>query len=98
MKAVRFHEEVRAELVYEVRFYTAVNRDLGERFDKAVRAAISRAVEFPGAWLALIFGTRRVLPRKFPFSVVYLIRETEIFVVAVAPDSRKPRYWRSRLR
>jgi hypothetical protein len=43
------------------------------------------------------YGTRRVFPQRFPFSVVYLHRDDEILVLAVAPDGRKPGYWLSRI-
>jgi toxin ParE1/3/4 len=94
---VRFHEEARAELVHEVGFYTAVSRRLGERFDKAVKNAILLASEFPDLGSPYFFGTRRIFPRKFHFSIVYLNVGVELFIVAIAPESRKPGYWRSRV-
>jgi plasmid stabilization system protein ParE len=98
VKRVRFHDEARAEFVHEVHVYTAVNRALGERFDKAVKRAVGRAAEFPDLGSPHHFGTRRMFPKKFPFSIVYLTLEDEVFIVAIAPDSRKPKYWRSRVR
>ena len=97
MNSVRFHLEARAELVHEVGFYTAISRRLGERFDKAVKSAVNLASEFPDIGSPYFFGTRRVFPKKFHFSIVYISLGAEVFIVAVAPDSRKPAYWRSRL-
>ena len=97
MNPVRFHLEARAELVHEVGFYTAISRRLGERFDKAVKSAVNLAAEFPDIGSPYFFGTRRVFPKKFHFSIVYISLGAEVFIVAVAPDSRKPAYWRSRL-
>ena len=97
MKSIRFHEEARAELVHEVTFYTAVSRSLGKRFDQAVKRAVDLAAEFPDLGSPYFAGTRRVFPKKFHFSVVYLHLESEIFIVAIAPESRKPGYWRSRV-
>ena len=54
------------------------------------------ASELPDMGSPYKYGTRRVFPRKFPFSVVYVARESEIYVLALAPFSRKPGYWRSR--
>jgi toxin ParE1/3/4 len=97
VKLVRFHETARAELVHEVSFYTAVSRSLGKRFDQAVRKAVRLAAEFPDSGSPYFAGTRRVFPRKFRFSIVYLVQEGEICIVAIAPESRKPGYWRSRV-
>jgi toxin ParE1/3/4 len=97
VKSVRFHLEARAELVHEVEYYTTASRRLGERFDQAVKTAITRAAEFPDLGSPYFFGTRRVFPKKFHFSIVYLTLGTEVFIVAIAPESRKPGYWRSRV-
>jgi plasmid stabilization system protein ParE len=97
VKAVRFHEEARAELIHEVGFYTEVSASLGERFDMAVKAAVLQAAEFPDLGSPFLFDTRRVIPRKFHFSIVYLTLGEEIFIVAIAPDSRRPGYWRTRV-
>lgn len=98
MSPVRFHDEARVELVHEVTFYTAVSPRLGERFDKAVKSAVALAAEFPELGSPYFLGTRRVFPKRFHFSVVYIALEGEIFIVAIAPDSRRPGYWRSRIR
>ena len=44
-----------------------------------------------------LHGTRRVLLKKFKFSLVYLTHEQETYVVAVAPFRKKPGYWKKRL-
>lgn len=96
MRAIRYHDEARLELVHEVGFYAAVSPQLGERFDKAVQSAAKRAAESPDLGSPYIHGTRRVFLKKFKFSVVYLANEQELIILAVAPFRRKPGYWRSR--
>ena len=96
MRAIRFNDEARLELVHEVSYYTAVSARLGERFDKAVQLAVKRAAESPDLGSPYFYGIRRVFPKKFKFSVVYLTQEQEIFILAIAPFSRKPGYWRLR--
>lgn len=96
MKPVRFHDAARAELVHEVGYYGGIARSLGERLAGAVEQAVALAAEYPEMGSPYKHGTRRVFPRKFPFSIVYIVRETEIVVLAIAPFSRKPGYWRSR--
>lgn len=97
MKLVRFHEAARDELVHEVGFYTAISRRLGERFDLAVKSAVNRAAALPDIGSPYVFGTRRIFPKRFHFSVVYLVQGDEVYIVAIAPHSRKPGYWRSRI-
>lgn len=96
MKPVRFHDEARAEIAHETLYYNSISKALAEQFVKAVENAVALASEFPGMGTTYKYGTRRFYPRKFPFSVVYLERADEIYVLALAPFARKPGYWRTR--
>jgi plasmid stabilization system protein ParE len=41
-------------------------------------------------------GRRRLVTRRFPFSVIYSIVGEQIRILAVAHHSRRPSYWRDR--
>jgi toxin ParE1/3/4 len=97
LKTVRYIEEAREEFLHEVAYFTTVSSRLGQRFDQAVQKAEALAAEFADAGMPYKFGTRRVIPGKFKFSLVYVVREDEIVILAVAPFRRKPGYWRSRV-
>ncbi|MFZ2392199.1 type II toxin-antitoxin system RelE/ParE family toxin [Rhodoferax sp.] len=95
-KPLRFHGEALEELTAGAVYYEAKSSGLGARFASEVEAATHIAAEFPEMGAPFKHGTRRVFPKKFPFSVVYRIQADEIVVLAVAPDARKPGYWRER--
>lgn len=95
-KPVRFHNEALEELTAEAVYYESKSTGLGARFASEVEAATRIAAEFPEMGAPFKHGTRRVFPKKFPFSVVYRIQADEIIVLAVAPDARQPGYWRDR--
>jgi hypothetical protein len=61
-----------------------------------VQAAIKLATTFAGIGSPYRYGTRRVFPKRFPFSVVYRESASELVVLAIAPFPRKPGYWRGR--
>lgn len=96
MKRVRFHDSARDELVHETLYYQSIGAALGARFAAAVEEAAQRAAEFPAMGSPHRYGTRRYFTKTFPFSLVYVERGDEVYVLAIAPDSRKPGYWRSR--
>lgn len=96
MKAVRFHDAARAELLSEVLYYAKISPKLGVGLAAEIEQAVHLAAEFPEMGSPHKFGTRRVFPKKFPFSVVYLVRESEVYVLALAPFRRKPGYWGAR--
>ncbi len=97
MRLIKYHEEARADFLHEVRYYSALSARLSERFDRAVQAAEVRAAEQPDLGSPYRHGTRRILDKKFKFSLVYLHSEQEVFVIAVARFRRKPGYWKARL-
>ena len=97
MRTVRYHAEARDEFLREVQYYARLSAHLSERYDQAVRAAEARAAEAPEHWPKYKHRTRRVLDRKFRFSLVYLHSESEVVVIAIAPFRRKPGYWKARL-
>ena len=98
MRTVRYHPEARAEFLHDVEYYAGISIRLAELYDKAVHAAEMQAAANPEAWPKYGQKTRRVIDRRFKFSLAYLHSENEIYVVSVAPTKRKPGYWRKRLR
>ncbi|PIT77358.1 type II toxin-antitoxin system RelE/ParE family toxin [Limnohabitans sp. JirII-31] len=92
----RFHSEARLEFLDGVTYYEAIELGLGNRFRQSVEAAVSLALSLPLAGSPYKHGTRRVFPKKFPFSIVYMVEENEIVIFAVAHFRRKPGYWKSR--
>lgn len=95
-KPLRFHDEALAELAAQAVYYESKSKGLGDEFVNEVEAATKIAGEFPEMGSPFKYSTRRVFPKKFPFSVVYRIRSEEIIILAVAPDARRPGYWRNR--
>jgi len=50
----------------------------------------------PQRWPAYLHGTRRIVLKRFPFSVIYRLLEGQLQIVAVAHHKRRPGYWRTR--
>lgn len=98
VRAVRYHDDARLEFLHEVGYYSAISPRLGERFDQAVAHAEMLAATYPDSGAPFKHGTRRILTKAFPFSVVYVSHPDEIVILAIAPFKRKPGYWRSRLK
>lgn len=91
-----FHPEARFELTQAVDFYQIREKKLGEEFLKEVFNSILRIIEFPQAFSKLSPNTRKCLVNRFPFSIIYQQRQSEIFIVAITHLSRKPGYWKER--
>jgi toxin ParE1/3/4 len=98
VKRVRFMAAAEDEFSHEMQYFSALSPSLNIRFIDAVESAIRLASEFPGVGTIYKYGTRRVFPGDFKFSIVYLTRPDEVVVIAIAPFKRKPGYWRSRIK
>jgi plasmid stabilization system protein ParE len=94
--AVRFLPEAEAELLHEVAYYSAARTGEGVRFQAAVEAALERATRHPQGGAPSHMGTRSILVKRFPFSIVYRTSASGLLVIAVAPHRKRPGYWRGR--
>lgn len=93
-----FLEPAQIEFEEAVNYYNAQRPGLGDDFAREVAVTISRILRYPEAWSKLSRRTRRCRTNRFPYAVVYQVRRDPLLVVAVAHLSRKPSYWRHRLR
>jgi hypothetical protein len=103
MRALRIHEAAADEVAAAAAWYESERPGLGAEFQDAIERALDLLeeevvplVSVPGA--AGARGVKRLVLRRFPFSVVVHEREREIIVIAFAHHARRPGYWRSRLR
>lgn len=94
--AVDLHPEALAEARAAYAWYRERNAVAAAAFMDELDAAVLAIGTDPLAWPAYLAGTRRYLLRRFPFSVVFRVREDGLQVVAVAHARRRPGYWRIR--
>lgn len=83
----------RQELADAIQFYSAEAPALAEDFVQDFDAALHQLGALPQSGASYHHGTRRLLLRRFPFSVIYRVRSDRIEVVAVAHTRRRPDYW-----
>jgi plasmid stabilization system protein ParE len=91
-----FHPAAEEELNQAVDYYNDCQPMLGWDFAQEVYSTIQNILAYPEAWTPLSKNTRRCLVNRFPFGVIYQIRENEILIIAVMHLNRIPGYWQSR--
>lgn len=84
------------ELAEAMRYYNEQSEGLGYEFAAEVQRTVERIVRYPDAWTPLSHRTRRCRLRRFPFGLVYQVRDESILVVAVMHLRQKPVSWSSR--
>jgi len=97
VKRVVVRPAAAADIEDAYQWYESQQPGLGEDFLVALNAIRDRIVEHPEAFPILHRNTRRALiPRRFPYGILYRIHEDMIIVVACIHAKRDPRRWQRR--
>lgn len=75
-------------------YYDREKPGLGDDLADAFEAAAHRIRERPEIGSAFWIGERKLVMRRFPYSVIYRVEGEAVFVLAFAHHRRKPGYWR----
>lgn len=86
-----------AELQETIDYYNMQSEGLGFEFALEVKDTISRIVLYPRAWTPLSNRTRRCRTKRFPYALVYQVREDFVLIVAVMHLRKDPEYWKTRV-
>lgn len=97
MNKLLVHDDARAEYVESYVWYHERGSHIAEAFEREVEHAIELLADFPDRWPLYVGSWRRVLLRRFPFGLVYGVRDNRIVVIAIMHTRRKPGYWKNRM-
>ena len=95
---LRIHRLAVAEIDHEVDYYESCSAGLGDELEDDIDAVLETILQFPHAapqWRDRPDRRVAVLDR-FPFTLVYQVKENEIVILARAHMSRRPGYWSRR--
>ncbi len=93
---IRLHPAARADLLEARNWYYERSPLTSVAFTHAVDQAVSRIKTAPKTYPLADHGTRKLVLQIFPFNIFYHASETEILIVAVAHQKRRPGYWSRR--
>ena len=97
MKPVIFHTEAIRETRKSIAHYELQRENLGREFRIEVEAAVERLRRNPRIYpLHDDKGTRKLVLRRFPFTIFFVELEDSFWVAAVAHHKRRPGYWARR--
>jgi len=96
MTKIEFHPEAQLELENARQWYRQRNLIAARAFVTEVLRAVKNIAASPKAWPRTRANERRFVLKRFPYSIIYRIRENKIFITAIAHQRQLPGYWRSR--
>ena len=88
--------EANEDLSEAYRWYEDKRHGLGEEFLLVVDAAIEKIRRSPDAYPIVYRNVRRVLTRRFPYGIFYIVEPERIVILAVFHGHRDPRVLRRR--
>ncbi|MBI5632224.1 MAG: type II toxin-antitoxin system RelE/ParE family toxin [Nitrospirae bacterium] len=91
-----FHPAALEEYLASYGWYYERGMHLAAAFEAEVERSVKFISESPERWPVYREKFRRVLVRRFPYSLIYEIKDRGPVVLAVAHGHRKPGYWRKR--
>ncbi|HIJ75219.1 MAG TPA: type II toxin-antitoxin system RelE/ParE family toxin [Deltaproteobacteria bacterium] len=94
---IQFLEPAQAEFTDAVNYYNAQNEGLGFEFSDEIQAAIVRIIEYPEAWSLISKRTRRCRTKRFPYGIIYQVRDNNLLIIAVIHLHREPQSWKKRI-
>ena len=94
---LEFHPEAELELIESALYYDKQVPGLGERFESEIRYATDLMLDQPEIGPLVDPNLRKFILTRFPFTLYYSITADVLRIEAVAHQSRRPGYWKSRV-
>lgn len=94
---VAFRPEAQIEALAAKTWYEQQSAGLGLEFARALDAAIASAIRTPEAHPQTVAECRRVLLRRFPYSVIFRPSDSELLIVAVFHHRSESGAWLPRV-
>jgi len=96
---VKFYFHPRAEEEFDdaVDYYENCQPGLGLEFAEEIYASIERIAAYPDAFAELSANTRRGIVNRFPYGLIFQVKEDALRIIAVANLHQRPGYWKNRL-
>lgn len=76
-------------------YYENQQTGLGLRFISELNRSIDLILEFPEAWARLSRRSRRCVMRRFPYHIIYSVREQTVTIVTIVHQRRDPKRWQN---
>lgn len=96
IEKIFFHPAAEDEMNEAAAFYDSRMEGLGMSFLREVERATQKIVDHPELYPRVSRRVRRMMLRRFPYSVLYSVVGGVIYVLALASQKRRPFYWRTR--
>ena len=92
-----FTEPAAIELDDAFEYYELQLQGLGKIFLNEIIETLNLISQFPQLFAPISEHTRKAVMCKFPYNLIYSIRQNKISILAIAHQNRMPEYWIDRV-
>ena len=92
---IRAAAEADIQEAYE--YYEQCREGLGADFLLCIEESLNKITNNPGHYPVVYKNIQRILVKRFPFGIFFVIHEQSIVVLAVMHGRRNPRRWKMRV-
>jgi plasmid stabilization system protein ParE len=94
---VTFRPEAEFDVEEAFNWYRDQHEDLGDQFLAAVDEAVDQIQRHPRGQPRIYRDVRRALTKRYPYQILYVLRDETVVVVGVFHARRAPESWKDRL-
>jgi len=92
-----FHPGARVEFLETALYYESQQTGLGRRFFEVVTETVRRIQAHPNMYRLVGDAWRQCRIPRFPFGIIYRVKNRRIEIIAVMHLHRRPGYWQKRI-
>jgi len=96
-RRIVFRPEAETDLAEAVDWYEIRGQGLGAEFLRSLDAVIAHVQRHPTLYPIVFDSARRAVLRRFPYSVIYVVRDDELLIAACIHSKRDPIRWQERI-
>ncbi len=78
-------------------YYETCQKGLGRDFILCIESALEKISKNPDHYPVVHRRIHRILVKRFPFGIFFIVKENTLIVLAVLHASRNPRRWKARV-
>ena len=93
---VRLLPEAEKEFLEAAQWYRQQSFGLDYEFIRCIDEATTKIGRAPLMFPVVHLGKRRILVKRFPYSIIFGVMEDEILIYAIFHFSRNPKRWKRR--
>jgi plasmid stabilization system protein ParE len=95
-KPLDLHPGAEEDYLNSLAWYRDRSFSTAVKFEDAFWQAVHAVEDAPERWPVYFSDFRRYTLHQFPFSLVYRVEPSRVFVLAVVHGRRRPGYWKDR--